>query len=166
MGSFGEVDVAKEKNHWVWESVSSVAHSCLTLRLHGLQHARLLCPSPTPGAYSNSCPSSWWCIQPSQPLSSPSPPAFNLPIFRVFSMSQFFAKGGQSIGVSASTSVLPMNMQVWFPLRWTALILQSRGLSRVFSTTQFKSINSLALNLLYSPALISVQEYWKSHTLD
>ena len=138
-----------------------------SLRLHGLQHARLLCPSPIPGAYSNSCPSSWWCIQPSQPLSSPSPPAFNLPILRVFSMSQFFAKGGQSIRVSASTSVLPMNMQVWFPLGWTALIsLQSRGLSRVFSTTQFKSINSLALNLLYSPALISVQEYWKNHTLD
>ena len=76
-------------------------------------------------------------IQPSHPLSSPSPPAFNLfPASGSFSMSQFFASGGQSIGVSASTSVLPMNIQDWFPLGLTDLIsLQSNWLSRVFSNT-------------------------------
>ena len=75
-------------------------------------------------------------IQPSRPLLSPFPPAFNLPSIRVFSMSQFFASGGQSIGASASASVLPMNIQDWFPLGWAGWIfLQSKGLSRVFSNT-------------------------------
>ena len=116
---------------------SSVAQLCPTLQPHGLQHARLPCPSPTPGVYSNSCPSSRWChpaISSSVgPLSSHFP---TFPASGSFPMSQFFISGGQSIGVSASASVLPMNIQEWFPLGWTGWIsLQSKGLSRVFSNT-------------------------------
>jgi len=116
---------------------SSLAQSCPTLWPHGLQHARLPYPSPTPGAYSNSCPSSRWChpsISSSVVPFSSCPQSF--PASEPFPMSQFFASGGQSIGVSASASVLPMNIQDWFPLRWTSWIsLQSKGLSRVFSNT-------------------------------
>ena len=103
---------------------------------HGPQHARPPCPSPTPGAHSNSCPLSWWChptISSSCPLSS-CPQSF--PASGSFQMSQFFASGGQSIRASASTSVPPMNIQGWCPLGWTGWIsLQSKGLSRVFSNT-------------------------------
>ena len=104
---------------------------------HGLQHARLPCPSPTPGAYSNSCLLSWWC----HPTISSSVIAFSsclqsFPASGSFPMSHFFVSGGQNIGVSASTSVLPMNIQDWIPLGWTGWIsLQSKGLSRVFSNT-------------------------------
>ena len=80
-----------------------------------------------------------------------------------FQMSQFFASGGQSIGVSASASVLPMNIQDWFPLGWTGWIsLQSKGLS----TAQFKSINFLALSFVYSSTLTSIHDYWKNHSFD
>ena len=116
---------------------SSVVQSCLTLRPHGLQHARPPCPSSTPGAYSNSCPLSQWC--------HPTIPSSVIPFFSwlhsfpasgSFQMSQLFASGGQSIGVSASTSVFPMNIQDWFPLGWTGWIsLQSKELLRVFSNT-------------------------------
>ena len=104
---------------------------------HGLQHARLPCPLPTPGACSNSCPSSQWC----HPTNSSSVIPFSsclqsFPASGSFQMSQFFASGGQSIGASASASVLPMNIKHWFPLGWTGWIsLQSKGLSRVFSNT-------------------------------
>ena len=104
---------------------------------HGLQHARLPCRSPTSRAYSNSCPSSQWC----HPTISSSVIPFSsclqsFPAPGSFPMSQFFASGGQSIGVSASASVLPMNIKDWFPLGWTGLIsLQSKGLSRVFFNT-------------------------------
>ena len=101
------------------------------LRLHGLQHPRLPCPSPTPEACSNSCPSSrWW-----HPTISSSVVPFSsclqfFPSSGSFPMSQFFTSGSQSIGVSASASVLPMN-QDWFPLGWTGWIsLQSKGLSK------------------------------------
>ena len=140
---------------------SSVTQSCSILRPHGLQHARLLCPSPTPKAYSNSCPSSQWC----HPTISSSviPFSSHLPSFPAsgsFQMNQFFASGSQSIGASASASVLPMNIQDWFPLGWTGWIsLQSKGLSRVFSNTQFKSINSSALSFLYSSTLTSIHVY-------
>ena len=94
------------------------------------------------------------------------PPSI-FPSIRVFLMSQFFASGGQSIRVSASASVLPMNIQDWFPLGWTGWIsLQSKGLSRVFSNTAVQSINSLALNFLSSPTLTSIHDYWKNHGLD
>ena len=90
-----------------------------------------------------------------------------LPRIRVFPMSQLFAWGGQSIGVSASTSVLPMNTQDWSPLGWTGWIsLQSKGLSRVFSNTTFKSINCSALSFLHSPTLTSIHDHWKNHSLD
>ena len=116
---------------------SSVTQSCLTLRPHGLQHARPPCPSPTPGAYSNSYPLSRWChptISSSVVLFSPCLQSF--PALGSFPMSQFFASGGQSIGVSSLASVLPMNIQDWFPLGWTGWIsLQSKWLSRVFSNT-------------------------------
>ena len=108
-----------------------------SLRSHGLHHTRLPCPSPTPGAYSNSCPSSQWC----HPAISSSVVPFSsclqsFPESGSFPMSQFFTSGSQSIGVSASASVLPMNIQDWFPLGLTGWIsLQSKGLSRVFSNT-------------------------------
>ena len=107
-------------------------------------------------------------IQPSHPLSSPSPPAFNLfPASGSFSMSQFFASGGQSIGVSASTAVLPMNTQDWSPLRWTGWPpCNPRDSQESSPTPQFKSINSLALSFLYSPTLTSIHDYWKRHNLD
>ena len=101
-----------------------------SLQPHGLQHARLPCPSPTPGAYSNSCPSHWWCH--STISSSVIPFSSHIPSFPAsgsFQMSRFFTSGGQSIGVSASASVLPMNIQDSFPLGLTGLIsLPSKGL--------------------------------------
>ena len=104
---------------------------------HESQHARPPCPSPTPIVHSNSCPSSWWChpaISSSVIPFSSCPQSF--PSSESFPMSQFFAWGGQSIGVSALESVLPMNTQDWSPLGWTGWIsLQSKGLSRVFSNT-------------------------------
>ena len=117
---------------------------------HGLQHARLPCPSPTPRVYSNSCPLSQWC----HPTISSYviPFSFHIQSFPEsgsFLMSQFFASGGQSIGASASVSVLPVNIQDWFPLEWASWIfLPSKGLSRVFSNTTVQKINSLAISLL------------------
>ena len=104
---------------------------------HGLQHARLPCSSPTPRACPNSSPSSWWC----HPTISSSLVSFSsclqsFPASGSFPVSQFFTSGGQSIGVSASASVRPINIQDWFPLGLTGWIsLQSKGLSRVFSNT-------------------------------
>ena len=89
------------------------------------------------------------------------------PSIRSFLMSQFFPSGGQSTGVSASASVLPMNIQDWFPLGWTGWIsLQSKGLSRIFSNTTFKSINSSMLSFLYGPTLTFIHDYWKKHTFN
>ena len=120
---------------------SSVYISCLvvsySLRPHESQHARPPCPSPTPRVYSNSCPSSRWC----HPAISSSVIPFSscpqsLPASGSFPMSQLFSWGGQSIGVSASASVLPVNTLDWSPLGWTGWIsLQSKGPSRVFSNT-------------------------------
>ena len=108
-----------------------------SLQPHGLQHIRPPCPSPTPEVYSNSCPLSWWC----HPIISSSLIPFSsclqsFPASGSFQMSQLFLSGGQSIGVSASTSVLPMNIQDWSPLGWTCWIsLQFKGLWRVFPNT-------------------------------
>ena len=115
------------------------SHSVLSdcLQPHGLQHARLPCPSPPPRACSNSCPLSQWCHP--TILSSVIPFSHYLQSFPAsgsFQMSQFFTSGSQSIGDSASASVLPVNIQDWFPLGLTGLItLLSKGLSRVFSST-------------------------------
>ena len=123
---------------YIFSSVQ-FSHSVMTdaLRPHGLQHDRLPYPSPTPGAYANSSPSSQWC--------HPTISSFVIPFYSClqsfpasgsFPMSQFFASGGLNIGVSASASVLPTNIQDWFPLGWTVWIsLQSRRPSRVFSNT-------------------------------
>ena len=103
---------------------------------HGLQHARPPCPLPIPRPYSNSCPLSQWCHPTSHPVISFSSCLQSFPASGSFQMSQLFTSGGQSIGVSASASFLPMNIQDWIPLGWTHWIsLQSEGLSGVFSNT-------------------------------
>ena len=127
-----------------WDLVyhfSSVQFSCSvmsdSLQLHELKHTRPPCPSPTPGVHPNSCPLSRWC----HPAISSSVVPFSscpqsLPASEFFPMSQLFAWGGQSIGVSALAPFLPKNTQNWSPLEWTGWIsLQSKGLSRVFSNT-------------------------------
>ena len=117
----------------------SVTESWLTLQTHERQHARLPCSSLSPRVCSNSCPLSQWCYPTIS--SSTAPFSFCLqsfPASRSFPMSWLFISGGQSTGISASASVLPMNIQSWFPLGLTGLIfLQSKGLSRVFSAPQF-----------------------------
>ena len=150
----------------------SVQFSCLvmsdSLQPHGLQHARLPCPSPTPRACSNSCLLCRW----RHPTISSSVVPFSShlqssPASGSFPMNRFFASGGQSIGVSASASVLTKNIQDWFTLGWTGWIsLQSKGLSRSSPTPQFKSINSLALSFLYSCTVTSIHDYWKNHSFD
>ena len=133
MNGFGRIEMDRR--------FSSVQFSCSvvsnSLRPHEVQHTRSPCPFPAPGVYSNSCPLSWWChptISSSQPSLSSCLQSF--PASGTFLMSQFFASGSQSIEASALASVLPMNIQVWFPLGWTGWIsLQSKGLSRVFSNT-------------------------------
>ena len=138
---------------------SSVTQLCLTLGSHGLQHARLPCLSPTPRACSNSCPSSRWC----HPTISSSVVPFSsclqsFPASRSFPMSQFFAIGGQSIGVSASVWVLPVNIQDWFPLGLNGLIsLQSKGLTRIFSNTTVQKYQFFTTQLsLWSKSYIHI----------
>ena len=123
---------------WISHQFSSVAQSCLTLQPHSpcqaLQHVRPPCPSPTPGAYSNSCPLSRWC----HPTISSSVVPFSscLQSFPASRSFQWVSSSHQVAKVSASASVLPMNIQDWFPLGWTGWIsLQSKGLSRLFSNT-------------------------------
>ena len=136
---------------------SSVAQSCPTLR------NPMDCSTPGFPVHYQLPEPTHTHVHPSHPLSSPSPPTFNLSQHQFFPMSQFFAWDGQSIGVSASASVLPMNIQDWFPLGWTGWIsLQSKGLSRVFS----KSINYSALSFPHSPTLTSIHDHWKNHSFD
>ena len=142
---------------------SSVQFSCTvvsnSLQPHGLQHARLPCSSPTHGAYSDLCPSSRWC----HPTISSSVASFSFylqsfPASGPFPMSQFLAPSGQSIGVSASASVLPLNIQDWFSLGWTGWIsLQSKGLSRVFS-------NAAVQKHQFFGAQLSLQYNFHIHT--
>ena len=138
-----------------------------SLRPYGLQHARPPCPSPSPGVYSNSCPLSQWC----HPTISSSVIPFSssilsFPASGSFPTTQFFASGSQSIGASASASILPMNIQDWFPLGWTGCIsLQSKG-HESSPAPQFKDISSLVLSLLSGPVLTSVHDYWKDHSFD
>ena len=130
---------------------------------HGLQHASLPCPSPTPGACWNSCPLSQWC----HPTISSSVVPFSsrlqsFPTSGSFQMSQLFTSSGQSIGALASASVLPMIIQGWFPLGWTGLIsLQAKGFSRVFSSTTVQKHHFFALSILYGSPLTSIPDYWK-----
>ena len=126
--------VSRNRKHLVQLSRSVVSDS---LWPHGLQHTRPPCPSPTPGACSNSCPSSRWCHPTTSSFVVPfSSHLQSYPASGSFQMRQFFISGGQSIGVSASAPVLAMNIQDWFPLGWIGWIsLQSKGLSRVSSNT-------------------------------
>ena len=151
---------------------SSVQFSCSvmsdSLQPHELQQARPPCPSLTPGVHPNPCPLSQWCHP--TILSYVVPFSFcpqSFPASGSFQMSQLFTSDGQSIGVSASKSVLPMNTQNWSPLGWTGWIsLQSKRLSRVFSNTTVQSINSSALSFLHSPTLTSIHDHRKNHSLD
>ena len=133
--------------------LSSVQFSCSVMsnyfRPHALQHTRPPCPSPTPGVYPNLSPLSWWC----HPIISSSAVPFSshlqsFPSSGSFQMNQLFTSGSQSIGVSASASVLPINIQDWFPLAWTGWIsLQSKGLLRVFSNTTVQNHQSFSVQL-------------------
>ena len=146
----------------------SVTKLCLTLWPHGLQHARFPYPSLSLRVCSNSCPLSWWhyltisssafllsfCLQ-------------FLPASRSLQVSWLFTSGAQNIGDSVSASVLPMNIQGWFPLGLTGLIsFSSRDSQESSLAPRFKSINSLALSLLYDPTLTSIHDYWKNHSFD
>ena len=159
----------------MWHVLVQFSHSVVSdsFRPHGLQHTRLLCLSLAPRGCSNSCPWSWWCHP---TISSSVIPFSCLQYFSVsgsFQMSQFFTSSGQSIGVSVSASVLPVYIQGWSPLRLTGLIsLLSPGLFDLLNfqesspALQFKGINSLAFCLLHSPALTTVHDHWKDHSLD
>ena len=154
-----------------------------SLQPHGQHHANISCPSPPPRVCWNSCPLSQWC----HPTISSSVIHFSsclqsFPASGSFPMSWLFSSGGQSIGALASasvlilayvlpkwahTSILLMNIQGWFPLGWTNLIsLQTKGLSRVFSSTTVWKINSLVLSFLYGPTLTSIRDYWKNRSFD
>ena len=128
-------------------------------------------PAPFPSLYwvcSDSCPLSWWCS--STISSSVMPFSFcpqSFPAWGSSSVSRPFPPRGQRVGISASASVLPMNIQDWFPLRLTGLIsLQSKGSSRVFYSTTVWNIHSYVLSLLYGPLLTSGHGYWKHHRFD
>ena len=147
------------------------SHSVLSDYLwpHGLQHARLPCPSPSPGACSNSCLLSQWCHLTISFSVIPFSSCFqSFPASGSFPMSQLFASGGQSIGASSSASVLPMNIQCWFSLgliNWLDL-LAVQGTLESSLAPQLESISSSALSLLYGPVLTSVCDYWKNCSFD
>ena len=138
------------------------------LQPHESQHARPPGPSPTPGIYSNSCPSSQWC----HPAISSSVITFSscpqsLPASGSFPTSPFFAWGGQSIGVWASASVLPVNTQDWSPSGWlVGSPCSPRDSQESTPTPQFKSINFSVLSFLHNPTLTSIHDHWKNHSLD
>ena len=152
----------------IYFSQFSCSVMCDSVWPYGLQHARLPCPSPTPRACSHLCPSSqWW----HPTISSSVIPFFShlqsFPESGSFPVTQFLTSGGQSIGASASASVLPMNTHDWFPLGWTGWIsLQSQDSQESSPTPQFKSINSSVLSFPYSPTLTSIHDHWKNHSLD
>ena len=156
-------------NRWHWFSsvqFSSVTQSCPTLWSHESQHARPPCPSQIPRVYSNSCPLSWWCHP---AISSSVIPFFSCPqslqASGSFPMSQLFPWGGQSIGVSASASVLPMNTQDWSPSWWTLLAVQGTLKSLLQHHSSKASIFS-ALSFLHRPTLTFIHDHWKNHSLD
>ena len=136
---------------------------------HELQHARPPCPSPTPRVHPNLCPmTQWWhpTISPSVIPFSSCPQSF--PASGSFPMSQLFTSGGQSIGVSASISVLPMNTHDWSPLGWTGWIsLQSKGHSRIFSNTTVQKYQFFGTHILFcSPTLTSIHDHWKNRSFN
>ena len=151
-------------------SISSVQFSCSvrsdSLQPHGLQHASPPCPSPTAGDNSNSCPLSWWC----HPIISSSVAPFSsclqsFPASGSSQIRQLFTSGGQSIGASASTSLLPMDTQNWYPLGLVGSPYSPKDSQESSPTPEFKSINSSALSSFSSPTLTSIHDYWKKHSL-
>ena len=153
----------KESHSWATNtfisSVQSLSHVQLFVTPWTAAHQASLSI-----ANSNSCPLSWWC----HPTISSSVVPFSsslqsFPTSGSFPMSQFFTSGGQSVGASASASVLPVNIQDWFPLGLTGLIFCRQRDSQESSPTQFKTINSSAFSFLYSPTLTSIYDYWKNH---
>ena len=139
-----------------------------SLRPHEPQHARSPCPSPNPGVHLNPCPSSQWC----HPTISSSVVPFScclqsFPASGSFPMSQLFAWGGQSIEVSASTSVLPMNTQDWYPLGWTALdLLSVQGTLKSFLQYHSSKASILWRSAFFMVQLTSIHDYWKNHRFD
>ena len=136
----------------------------------GPQHARLPCPSPTPGVYPNSCPLSQG-IQPSHPLSSPSPPAFNLSQHQgLFQWVNSLHQVAKVLEFQLQHQSFQRKLQDWSPLEWTGCIsvqpVPPRDSQVSSPIPQFKSINSLALSFLYSSTLTSIHDYWKNHSLD
>ena len=154
----------------MYSSVNQFSRSVATNSLwpHQPQHARPPCWSSTSGVYPNSCPLSQWChptisssVIPFSSCSQSFPASGYLP------MSWLFSSGGQSIGVSASASVLLMNIQNWCPLGWTGWIsLQSQGLSGVSSNTTVQKHQFFSLQFLHSPTVTSIHDYWQNHSLD
>ena len=147
-------------NELFWQLSLLYSHSVVSdsLRLHGVQHTRLPCFSPSLRACSNSCPFSQWC----HPTTTSSVISFSclisFPASGSFPVNWLFISGGQSTEASVSASVLPMNIHGWFPSWWTRLIsMQSKGLPRLFSNTTTESINSSALSLLYDSSHIHIR---------
>ena len=144
------------------------SHSVMSnsLQPHESQHTRPPCPSPTPRVHLDSCPSSQWCHPAISSLVVPfSSCPQSLP--ESFPMSQLFAWGGQSTGVSALASVLPKNTQDWSPLEWTGWIaLQYKGLSRVFSNTTLQKHQFFSTQLSSQSNFTSIHDHWKNHSLD
>ena len=160
------MDIVPSNLLYIINQFSSVAQLCPTLWPHELQHTRLPCPSPTPQNHFHRVSDA---IQPSQPLLSPSPPAFNLSqhqgLFKWVSPSHRVAKYW-----SFSFSISPSNEHsglISFRMDWLDLLAVPRTLNWESSPTpQFKSINSSPLSFLYSPALASIRDYWKNHSFD
>ena len=154
----------------VYQSVQ-FSHSVMSnsLQVHGLQHARPPYPSPTSGVYSNSSPLSQWYHPTITSSVVPFSHLQSIPASESFQMSQLFTSHGQIIWASASASVLPMNIQDWFPLRWTVWIsLQSKGLSRVFSNTTVQKHQFFGAQLIVQlyVRVVTIHDYWKNHSLD
>ena len=157
--------VAKNQT-WLKQLISSVP-SCPTIcgPMH-CNNARFPCSSPTPRVSSNSCPSSQWChLTISSSVVPFSSCLQSFPASGSFPVSQLFASGGQRTGVSVSASVLPMNIQDWFPLGLTGWI-SLQGTLKSSPRPQFKSINSSVLCFLYSAILTSIHDHWKNHSFD
>ena len=156
-------------SQFCWVTIQ-FSHSVMSnsLQPHESQHTSPPCPSTTPGVHSDSRPLSQWC----HPTISFSVVPFSscpqsLPASESFPMSQLFASGGQSTGISALASFLPKKPQGWSASEWTGWIsLQSKGFSRVSPTPQFKSINPSVFSLLHSPTLTSIHDHRKNHSLD
>ena len=164
---------SKNEDHGIrFHHFSSVQFSCSvvsdSLRPHELQHVRPSCPSPTLGVHSNSRPSSWWChLAISSSVIPFSSCPQSLPASESFPISQLFAWGGQSTGVSALASFLPKKSQGWSPSEWTGWIsLQSKGLSRVFSNTTVQKHQFFGTQLFSQSNSHIHKNHWKNHSLD